>query len=287
LGLIGRGAWSRNIAATLDAVEGIAWEPINPAVPSARERLDGVIIANKSRDHAATAIGFLEAGIACFIEKPVAASLADFERIRQASLTSGASVFAGHIHLFNPACETFLAQIPLIGRIKHVSGEFANNRPRDDVSVIWDWLPHPLSIAGRIFDAAPAKVTAVSLADEDRPLSVRAHVSYGEADFEITANWLSEIPRMEIHVHGENGSISFDDKADRKVRMEISGKTRYPAYAPEPPLLRELQAFVGLVRGERPNSSTLDEAESVVRCLDAIERSIAENGQTQMLSARR
>ena len=283
LGLVGRGAWSRNIAATLDAIEGVAWEPV--VLPGLARGLDGVIIANKSRDHADTAIALLRAGIPCLIEKPVATSLADFERIREASRNCGVPAFAGHIHLFNPACETFLAQIPRLGRINLVHGAFANNRARDDVSVIWDWFPHPLSIAGRIFKSPPTSVTATSLDGEERPLAAQASVTYGDIDFEMTASWLSDEPRMEITVEGEAGSVTFNDKAERKVSLKIDQEISYPAYSADPPLLRELCAFTNVVRGEISNPSSLGEAEDVMVCLDAIERSIGAKGRVEALKS--
>jgi len=62
LGLIGRGAWARIIGATLDSLPEVRWVPLNGPGAS----VDGVIIANRSKDHVSSALPFVEAGAPCF-----------------------------------------------------------------------------------------------------------------------------------------------------------------------------------------------------------------------------
>lgn len=274
LGLIGRGAWARIIGATLDSLPELRWVPLSgPGVS-----VDGVIIANRSKDHVSSALPFVEAGVACFVEKPVATSLEDFLRLKAAADASGSHVFAGHLHRFNPAAEAFCAALPEIGELQSATAFCANGKPRDDTSVIWDWLPHPLSLAARIFGTPADRATARSLEGGARPLRVAAQLSYEGRVFDLEASWLSPEPAFRITATGTGGRLILDDKAAQKVTLMRDGESVALAYDPELPLTRELRAFVDLIRGVRDNPSPLDAAEDVLRSLDAIERSAAAEG---------
>lgn len=274
LGLIGRGAWARIIGTTLDSLPEVRWVPL--AGPGAS--VDGVIIANRSKDHVSSALPFVEAGVPCFIEKPLATCLNDFLRLKAVAGVAGGHVFAGHLHRFNPATEAFCAALPEIGPIQSATALCANGKPRDDTSVIWDWLPHPLSLAGRIFGTPAERATARSLEGGAHALRVAAQLSYKGRHFDIEASWLSPEPAFRITATGAGGCLIFDDKAAQKVTLMRDGNSVALPYDPELPLTRELRAFVELIRGVSDNPSRLETAEDVLRSLDAIDRSAAADG---------
>lgn len=274
LGLIGRGAWARIIGATLDTLPDTRWVPLSgPGV-----FVDGVIIANRSKDHVSSALPFVEAGVACFIEKPLATSIEDFLRLKAAAAAAGGHVFAGHLHRFNPAAEAFCAALPEIGPIQSATAFCANGKPRDDTSVIWDWLPHPLSLAAQIFGTPAERATARSLEGGARPFRVAAQLSYQGRPFDLEASWVSPVPAFRIVATGTKGRLILDDKASHKVTFMRDGNSVAVAHDLELPLTRELRAFVDLIRGVRDNPSPLYAAEEVLRSLDAIERSAAAEG---------
>lgn len=225
-----------------------------------------------------SALPFVEAGVPCFIEKPLATCLEDFLRLKAAAGAAAGHVFAGHLHRFNPAAEAFCAALPEIGPIQSATSLCANGKPRDDTSVIWDWLPHPLSLAVRIFGAPAERATARSLEGGARSLRVAAQLSYEGRPFDLEASWLSPDPAFRITATGTKGRLIFDDKAAQKVTFIRDGNSVALSYDPELPLTRELRAFVELIRGVRDNPSPLDAAEDVLRNLDAIERSAAAEG---------
>ena len=80
---------------------------------------------------------------------------------------------------------------------------------------------------------------------------------------------------MEITCVCERGVIFFDDKASSKVRIEQNNQSRFPVYAADLPLLLELQAFVSLLRGHKPNVCGLDQAGCVTSVIEALHQSIA------------
>ena len=288
LGLIGRGAWARVIGATLDSLPDVTWTAMSSPGPF----VDGVIIANKSKNHFASALPFVEAGVPCFVEKPLATNLPDFLHLQAISQATGSPVFAGHLHLFNPAAQVFWAALPQIGPLQSATALCANAKPRADTSVIWDWLPHPLSLADHLFAVPPDGVTARRLDDHaTAPQHGVARLSYQGGSFDLEASWRAPKPCFRITATGRAGRLVFDDKAEHKVILIRSQNTQRLAYAPDPPLTRELQAFVTMVKhsckeggqGGGNNPSPLSAAETMMRSLDAIERSVLAKGQKTKL----
>ena len=153
IAVIGRGKWGMNIVrtlATMRAVELIGKSKNFDVV--LRQQPAGVLIATPSATHAEVAIPFIDAGVPTFIEKPMATTAADAIRIREAALRSGAPVVVGHVHLYNPAFQAAKKLLPEVESVQAVFWEGMNHHPRTDSSVLWDWLPHGLSMAQALFD---------------------------------------------------------------------------------------------------------------------------------------
>jgi len=284
LGIVGRGAWSHNICKTLDLISGVRWARLEAELPSVQSHIDGVIIVNRSQAHVETALPFLKSGISCFIEKPVSLSLFDLDRLRQACAGSGAEVFSGHIHCFNPAVLCFLNELSKLGDIISLNGVFCNSKPREDISVLWDWLPHPVSIAGLIFGRMPSRVRATAPENSGHIDDIDARLYFGDIPFSVHADWRSKAARMEITCECEGGIIKFDDKAPMKVSVTQSTRILFPEYDPEMPLLLELQAFVGVLRGEHANPCGLDQAGYVTAVIESLHRSIEIGGAEIILN---
>lgn len=73
-------------------------------------KADAVIVATPPETHAAVSAPFLEAGIPCLIEKPLAMTPADCAVIMDAAAKKNTCVAVGHVERFNPAVETLLAE---------------------------------------------------------------------------------------------------------------------------------------------------------------------------------
>jgi predicted dehydrogenase len=68
------------------------------------EKLDGVVVALPNDLHAQATIECLGRGLPVLVEKPVAATLAEADRIVAATETSGVPVLVGHHRRFSPFC---------------------------------------------------------------------------------------------------------------------------------------------------------------------------------------
>jgi len=278
LGLVGRGPWAKNIERTLLSFDDIVLVRITRGEPCP-DQLDGALIASSSVSHAEVALPFLDAGIPTFIEKPMATSIADAERIKRAAERSGAAVFVGHIQLHNPAFLQALEILPTLGRVSHLICEGMNDRPRADSSVFWDWLPHHLSMAHAVFGDYPLSTKAWGLSESSCPYVGVAKFSYAEASLLSVVSWASPARRRRLTVSAEKGTLIFDDASERKLALRAEEGVSYPSYEAELPLTRELRAFVHGVRSGTIDHSHLDMGVRIVRVIAAVEESASKGGE--------
>src|SRR6185503_15059481 len=136
IGVIGVGHLGQHHArllASMDGVELVGICDINraradeigakfgaPAFTASSEllgRVDAVTVAVPTVAHLDVALPFLHAGVATLIEKPIAPSVADADRLVQAAEERGAMLATGHTERFNPAVA---AALPLISEPRFI-----------------------------------------------------------------------------------------------------------------------------------------------------------------------
>lgn len=287
LALIGRGRWGKNIERTLLTFPEIELSVLGRG-ESAPDNLDGVLVATPGSTHKEVALPFIEKGIPTFVEKPFTTSSLDARALQAAAEKSGAPVFVGHIHLYNPPFLKLKELLSQLGPIRYLFSEGMNNGPyRDDMSVMWDWLPHDLSMAMELLQDLPIEVEA-SAVNVLRP-SV-PHL-YDVASVTVTfkggvklfsqVSWLSPTKRKRLVIVGEQSTLVFDDTAEKKLTIyehmgpRIEGKSvapqevtmNYPEYDKTSSLACELRAFVEVVKLKSPQDLSL-----AVAIVKAIER---------------
>jgi predicted dehydrogenase len=243
-----------------------------------RQQPAGVLIATPSATHAEVAIPFIDAGVPTFIEKPMATTGADAIRIREAALRSGAPVIVGHVHLYNPAFQAAKNLLPEIGSVQAVFWEGMDHHPRTDSSVLWDWLPHGLSMAQALFDANPDFAQAWGIGEASRFKAAMAKFVITGVPFIANVSWISPVKCHRMTIVGEDNSLNFDDTAQRKLSLRNSRGTSYPAYGKGLPLTRELRAFIGVLRAGRLDTTQLESEVAIVRSIAAAEESARNAG---------
>ena len=274
IAVIGRGAWGGKIVRTLATLDDLELIDESKSVDVVlRQQPAGVLIATPSATHAEVAIPFVEAGVPTFIEKPLATTVVDVIRIRQAALRFGTPVVVGHVHLFNPAFQAAKKLLPEVGTVQSVFWEGMNHHPRTDSSVLWDWLPHGLSMAQSLFDANPDSAQAWGVGEASELKSAIAKFVIAGVAFTANVSWVSPLKRHRMTIVGEDKSLVLDDTAERKLSLRDSRGMSYPPYSDELPLTRELRAFIGLLRAGGLDPIQLESEVAIVRAIAAAEES--------------
>ncbi len=108
-------------------------------------RVDAVSIATPTASHVDVALPFVEAGTAVLVEKPLAATLADADRLLAAAGRRGTLLATGHTERFIPAVT---AALPMVSRPRFVEIHRLGTFPERslDIDVIFDLMIHDLDV---------------------------------------------------------------------------------------------------------------------------------------------
>ncbi len=125
-------------------------------------QVDAAIIAAPTSAHAEIGCRLLDAGIDVLVEKPIAATLADADRLIEAAERSGRILQVGHLERFNPAVVELerIATLPLFFEIHRMSVFTLRSL---DVDVVLDLMIHDLDIVLALARAELAEIRAAGI----------------------------------------------------------------------------------------------------------------------------
>jgi predicted dehydrogenase len=242
-----------------EVAEAAATERGVPAFGSLEElarATDALVVAVPTVDHAAVGCRLLGLGKHVLVEKPLAASLADADRLLAAA---GPLVLAvGHVEFFNPAVAALLAAAPEPGFLE--VQRLAAFTPRSlDVDVILDLMIHDLQILHAL-DGSPVTEIRATGIDVLSPridiANVRIQLASG-CVASLTASRVSaeRVRKLRVFLSRRYYSLDYVQQEVRGYRLEEAsgGRTIVPDDLPverEEPLARELAAFLAACRGE-------------------------------------
>jgi predicted dehydrogenase len=232
------------------------------SVAGVLDRVDAVSIAVPTVAHVDVALPFLEKGVATLIEKPLARSRAEADRLVLAARVSGAVLATGHSERHNPAVREAMARVHRPRFIEvHRLGVFPERSL--DVDVVFDVMIHDLDIVLAATTSEVAAVDAVGVP----VLTTRVDIANARLRFEsgcianLTASRISRDRVRKIRFFQEESYVSVDCAAQEVEvwRLERRGAAP-PVIAGGPiavkrsePLATELDDFVHAARsGRRP-----------------------------------
>jgi len=301
LGLVGAGRWGSRYITTCDGLEGVQLALVasrNPATAqrappgcevvedwhSALEprRLDGLILATPPAAHFEMALACVRTGLPVLVEKPLTLDHGQAQRLERAASDFDCLVMVDHTHLFSSAYEELKARARELEGPLRVRGMGGNNGPfRADVSALWDWGPHDLSMTLDLLALPPvaASARAISVGEPQEPGKMVIHAELGFPDgahAELTFGNLMKARRRIFEVHGVNGALIYDDlAADKLIARDRSGVCTPVRLSRTPPLTRAVLAFRDAIRAGTREHPSLPLAVRVVEALHCIDRKLA------------
>jgi predicted dehydrogenase len=267
----GAGKWGRNIVRTLEGLEGasVAWVAGSKDDWQgwlASRRPDAVAIATPASLHAVHAVRVLERGLPVFVEKPMALSVADAERVRDAAAASRVPVVVDHIHLFNPAWRELKRRLPELGEILTVESEAGQDGPfRADVTPLWDWGPHDVALAIDLLGKAPSKVECAKTPEGNH----RVAMTFGKVVWRAHFGSYFKTKVRRVVVRGAKAEAVWDDVAE--AQLTIAGAPA--SFQPASPLTTALREFLAAVGGA-PGPSSAALGVDVARVLELCGRGL-------------
>jgi predicted dehydrogenase len=238
--------------------------------PALEELLDEVV-AVPTTEHAAVALAALERGIHLLIEKPIASTLEEADRIVAAADAAGVLVATGHVERFNAAlraCEPYL-DVPRFVE-SHRLAPFAGRGT--DVAVVLDLMIHDIDLVLSLVGSEVSSVRAVGVPILTPSVDIaNARLEFADGGVaNITASRVSMERTRKIRFFQNSGYISLDLAAGTGEFLRLKKGARIPEGEVGPaallglvdrvelrgdgtePLRAELEAWVRAVRGEAP-----------------------------------
>jgi predicted dehydrogenase len=274
VGLVGCGRWGANIRRDLRAlgVEVLVADPaVDGAVVDGRDlpAVDGVVVATPATTHAEVVAAVLDRGVPIFCEKPFTT---DVEAARDLVERGGDRIHLMHVWRYHRGIELLgaLARSGALGEVHGLHSIRVNGpSPRLDTDPVWTLVPHDLTVAIEVLGHLPTPRAAAADVDDGRPLGLWALC--GEDPWlVIEASSRHRRKRREVRVHGEGAVAILPDDAATSVRVERGDEVVEHPFLPEPPLRRELAAFVAHLRGGPPPKSDAAEGLAVVEAVAAL-----------------
>lgn len=128
------------------------------------EKVDAVSIVTPTELHCEIACAFLEKGVHCLVEKPIAMTLEEVDKMTAIAEKTGAKIMVGHLERYNPAMVALRPHVtkPLYFEIHRVS-PFPNRSL--DVDVVLDVMIHDLDAISWLVgkDTKPVSIQAVGI----------------------------------------------------------------------------------------------------------------------------
>jgi predicted dehydrogenase len=320
VGVVGLGYWGPNLARNFASIPGCRLAYCADADAGARRRvermfpaartvadldellgdpaLDAVALATPVPTHADLAVRVLEAGKHCFVEKPLARSVADAERAVAAARVAGRVLMVGHLLEYHPGVRKLkeLADSGELGdEIFYIYGNRLNlGKLRADENALWSLGAHDVSVVLHLAGEEPVEVAAhgqsyVRPGIEDVVFCFLRFPSGLVAHLHLS--WLDPHKERRFTVVGSRRMATFDDmELERKLTIydkgfdedartygeyiTRSGDIFSPRIPNVEPLRVECEHFLECVRsGQAPRSDGVSGLR-VVRVLDALQRSL-------------
>jgi len=226
----------------------------------AAEHVQAVSLAVPTKEHANIGCRLLDAGVDVLVEKPIAASLDEADRLIASAERSGRILQAGHVERFNPAVAAAqkIVSRPMFFEV-HRLGIFT---PRSlDIDVVYDVMIHDLDILLSLVDSPVADLKAVGIpVITDKVDIAHARIEFATGTVaNVTASRVSteRVRKMRFFQAHEYISLDFARQDALRIRVQPGspqpgiGFEKLPA-TPEEPLRAELRAFLESVRTRKP-----------------------------------
>jgi len=226
-------------------------------------RVEAVSIAVPTREHHGVAGAFLERGVHVLLEKPIACTLEEADRLIDLARRRSAVLQIGHLERFNPAVR---AALPFLDRPLFIEGTRINpfTERGTDVDVVLDLMIHDLDLTLRLVSQPPVRVEAVGVPVMTNLVDIaNARLEFASGCVaNLTASRVSGRSERKMRVFQADSYLSIDCGRRTLTRVRRVVREGFPrpemiVETPEVPaedaLEAEVRAFVQAVQtGGRP-----------------------------------
>ncbi|PGF17327.1 oxidoreductase [Natrinema sp. CBA1119] len=246
------------------------------------ERCDLVTVAVPTHAHYETVSTCLEAGVNVLVEKPIAETVEQGQKLAERAREAGLVLQVGHIERFNPAVQTVAE---LIDELDVISIEAHRLGPPIDRTapgnVVFDLMVHDVDVVGSILDEKPHSVAAMGA---ENGQYATATIEYDDVIATVTASRVTQKKVRKLTVTARECLVEVDyleqsvlihrDSYPEYLTNDGQSRYRHESVVERPrvdtgePLRNELESFVEAVRtGTEPEVT----AEDGIQALETVQ----------------
>lgn len=270
----------------------------------ARQDIEAVFVVTSAPSHFAIASKVIEAGKHCFVEKPLALTSLDAERLVLAAEAAGVTLMVGHLMVYHSAIEWIKQYIGSgeMGELLYLYMQRLNlGKVRTEENAFWSLAPHDVSIVLYLLGENPDYVSANGAAyvTDGVQDTVFANLHFPSGKMaNIHVSWLDPHKVRKLTVVGTKKMLVFDDmQATEKIWIYDRGlgepesamaygedltlrfgDINVPWVPMKEPLSAEVQHFLDCCRNGQAPKSDGRAGLSVVRVLEAVDESMRNLG---------
>jgi predicted dehydrogenase len=333
VGVVGYGYWGPNVVRNFADVPGCQLVAVSdmrpdrlaavrsryPAVRTfadpneliADRRIDAVVIVTPVSTHFDLAMQALKAGKHVLVEKPLAETAEQAQRLVDEAERRRLVLSVDHTFVYTGAVRKIreLVATGSLGDIYYYDSVRVNlGLFQHDVNVIWDLAVHDLAIMEHVLPAQPCAVSATGMSHLDgRPENIAYLTLFFESNLiaHFHVNWLAPVKVRRTLIGGSRKMIVYDDlEPSEKVKVYDKGVTvnggNGPSHGGQPyrmmidyrsgdmyapqlditeALSTEAKHFISCVESSQPTMTDGHAGLRVVRILEAASQSIAARGR--------
>jgi predicted dehydrogenase len=266
-------------------------------------KIEALIIATPAGSHYSLAEQALRYGKNVLVEKPLTIRVSDAEHLVELADRRNLKLMVDHITVYSGAVQAIkkLINSGELGRLLFMDATRVSlGIFQADVSVVWDLAVHEAAMIDHVFAEGPIAVSATGSGFYG-PLEEVVHATLFFDDgllAHVYVSWLSPLKSRRVVIGGMNKMLVFDDMLadgkisvyDRGVDRSVDAETGQPVYTYRErasditaydcydPMSAMIDDFITCIDEDREPLASGKTGLEVVRVLEAVEKSIREQG---------
>ena len=263
------------------------------------DQIQGVALATPAETHPELAIQAMQAGKDVFVEKPMALTLEDAEKMKKVAEGTDRILMVGHLLEYHPAVLKLREMIASgeLGKINYIYSNRLNfGKVRTEENALWSFAPHDVAVILRLMGQAPVEVSACGgsyLTNGIADTTLSNLRFENESRAHIFVSWLHPFKEQRLVVVGDKKMTIFNDVAPfgEKLQLypqnvEFNGSipllkkedAEFVAHANTEPLREECNHFLECIQSRNQPLTNAQSGIDVLQVLHACQQSIEQNG---------
>ena len=319
IALIGCGYWGKNLCRNLHALGALSVvvEATENGQKTARtisssaqiidslgdvlqdDQVQGVALATPAETHAELAIQVMLAGKDILVEKPMALTLEDAEKMKEVAEETGRILMVGHLLEYHSAVLKLREMIDSgeLGKINYIYSNRLNfGKVRTQENALWSFAPHDVAVILRLMGKELVEVSSTGGSYLTRGIADTTLSSLrfdDESRAHIFVSWLHPFKEQRLVVVGDKKMAIFNDVAPFGEKLQLYPQNvefegtmpllrkevaEFVKHIDSEPLLEECNHFLDCIQYRKQPLTDAQSGIDVLKVLHACQKSIKQNG---------